>query len=208
MDIALFFKGMILGFSIAAPVGPIGILCIRRTLQYGKLSGLVSGTGAAVADAIYAIIAAFGLTMISNFLVAGEYWFQLLGGFFMIYLGGKIFFTKLIPNRAEVAHKTLLNDFFSVFILTLTNPMTILSFFAVFAAIGLSSINAPFFDAFLLVLGVFLGSFAWWFILSEGVALFRGKISDEFMLWVNRFAGVTIFLFGLIALLALVTRSS
>lgn len=203
MDITLFFKGMILGFSIAAPVGPIGILCIRRTLQYGKLSGLISGIGAATADVIYAIIAAFGLTMISNFLIAGEYWFQLLGGFFMIYLGAKIFFTKLIPNSREVAHKTLLSDFFSVFILTLTNPMTILSFFAVFAAIGLSSINDSFFDASLLVLGVFLGSFAWWFILSEGVALFRKKIGDEFMLWVNRFAGVTIFLFGLIALLAL-----
>ena len=94
MEIGFFLKGIVLGFSIAAPVGPIGILCIRRTLQFGRFSGLFSGLGAAAADVVYAVIAAFGLTFISNFLIAGQFWFQLIGGFFLIYLGWKTFFGK------------------------------------------------------------------------------------------------------------------
>lgn len=175
MEISFLLKGIILGFSIAAPVGPIGILCIRKTLQFGRFSGLFSGLGAAVADVIYAIIAAFGLTFISNFLMAGQFWLRLIGGGFLLYLGWKTFFAKVSDKTKEISHTTLLNDFVSTFFLTITNPMTILSFLAVFAGLGLSSIQGSYLEAAVLVVGVFLGSAAWWLLLSEGVTLFRKR---------------------------------
>lgn len=202
MNIDFFLKGLILGFSIAAPVGPIGILCIRKTLQFGRFSGFVSGLGAALADAIYAIIAAFGLTFIADFLLAGQFWFRLFGGGFLIYLGWNTFFAKPNAQSKDVLHTTLLNDFASTFFLTLTNPMTILSFLAVFAGLGLSSIEGDYVSASVLVLGVFLGSAMWWLTLSEGVTLFREKVSENVMTWINRIAGLIIFGFGIAALLA------
>lgn len=204
MEISFLLKGIILGFSIAAPVGPIGILCIRRTLQFGRFSGLFSGLGAAVADMIYAIIAAFGLTFISNFLVAGQFWLRLIGGGFLLYLGWKTFFAKVSDKTKEISHTTFLNDFVSTFFLTITNPMTILSFLAVFAGLGLSSIQGSYFEAAALVVGVFLGSAAWWLLLSEGVTLFRKKVSDKVMRWINRVAGMIIVVFGIAALLTVI----
>ena len=204
MEISFFLKGIILGVTIAAPVGPIGILCIRRTLQFGRFSGLFSGLGAAAADVIYAIIAAFGLTFISNFLVAGQFWLRLIGGIFLLYLGWKTFFAKVSNKTKEISHTTLLNDFVSTFFLTITNPMTILSFLAVFAGLGLSSIRGSYLESSALVVGVFLGSAAWWLILSEGVTLFRKKVSDKVMRWINRMAGMIISAFGIAALYTLV----
>ncbi|MBS0629378.1 MAG: LysE family transporter [Verrucomicrobia bacterium] len=203
MELGFFLKGMLLGFSIAAPVGPIGVLCIRRTLQYGRFSGLFSGLGAAFADAIYALIAAFGLTFISNLLLKGELWIRLIGGIFLLYLGWKTFSASPSDKTGKVSHTTLLNDFFSTFFLTLSNPMTILAFIAVFAGIGLSSIEGTYIDAAELVVGVFLGSAIWWLMLSEGVTLFRKKVSQKVMLWINRIAGIIIIGFGLAALISL-----
>lgn len=197
----VFLKGLILGFSIAAPVGPIGILCIRKTLQFGRLSGLFSGLGAATADMIFGIIAAFGLTVISNVLLAGQFWLRIIGGGFLLYLGMKTFFSKAaIEKKHNVHHATLLNDFISTFFLTITNPMTILSFLAIFAGIGLPKSQGHFIHAGLLVFGVFLGSAIWWFILCEFVTLFRRKIEQKMMIWINRFAGIIIVGFGLLAL--------
>ncbi len=203
MELGFFLKGIILGFSIAAPVGPIGVLCIRRTLQYGRFSGLFSGLGAALADAIYAVIAAFGLTFISNFLIAGQFWLHLIGGAFLLYLGWRTFSSKPAEKARPVSHTSLLNDFVSTFFLTLSNPLTILAFVAVFAGIGLSSIKGTYIDAAALVVGVFLGSAIWWLILSEGVTLFRKKVSQKVMLWINRTAGIIIACFGLAALISL-----
>lgn len=204
MSFDFLIKGMILGFSIAAPVGPIGVLCIRKTLQYGRFSGLFSGLGAAFADAIYAAIAAFGLTVISNFLLSGQLWLRIIGGGFLIYLGWKTFTAKPLAESKDISHTTLLNDFVSTFFLTLTNPMTILSFLAVFAGIGLSSVRGDYFQAGALVFGVFLGSAIWWFILSEGVTLFRKRVSQKVMTWINRIAGLIILGFGMAALLSTV----
>lgn len=198
---SFFLKGIILGFSIAAPVGPIGVLCIRRTLQFGRFSGLFSGLGAAIADMIYAVIAAFGLTFISNFLMSGQFWLQLIGGGFLLYLGWKTFFSKVGGKPSDISHSTLMNDFLSTFFLTITNPMTILSFLAVFAGLGLSNIQGSYVEAALLVMGVFLGSAAWWLLLSEGVTLFRKKVSEKVMKWINRVAGMIITAFGLAALI-------
>jgi threonine/homoserine/homoserine lactone efflux protein len=203
MTADFFLKGMVLGFSIAAPVGPIGILCIRKTLQYGRLSGLFSGLGAAVADAIYAVIAAFGLTFIANFLLAGQFWLGLIGGIFLLYLGWKTFIAKPIAQSKTIAHTTLWNDFISTFFLTITNPMTILSFLAIFAGLGLSNVQGDYFQASALVFGVFVGSAIWWLSLSEGVTLFRKKVSQKVMTWINRLAGIIIFGFAVGILLNL-----
>jgi threonine/homoserine/homoserine lactone efflux protein len=199
-ELKLFIKGIILGFSVAAPVGPIGILCIRRTLEYGRLSGFVSGLGAAFADMLYAIIAAFGLTFISNVLTAGQDWLQLAGGIFLLYLGWKTFIAKPRENLNQPVHKSLLNDFFSVFFLTVTNPMTILAFLGVFAALGFTTSSGNYLEASTLVLGVFLGSAAWWLMLSEGVTLFRKKVTGQVMQWINRISGSLIFGFGVVVL--------
>lgn len=202
MELNFFVKGIILGFCIAAPVGPIGILCIRRTLQYGRFSGLVSGLGAAFADTLYGIITAFGLTYISSFLLAWQFWFQLFGGIFLFYLGLKTFYSKPSEQDISISHKNLIKDFTSTFFLTLSNPMTILAFLAVFTGLGLSKTTGSATSASMLVLGVFLGSALWWLILSEGITFFRKKISVKLMIWINRFAGLMICIFGLWALCA------
>lgn len=204
MDISLLLKGIVLGFAIAAPVGPIGILCIRRTLHYGRLSGLFSGLGAALADSFYAVIAAFSLTLISNFLIAGQFWFRLIGGMFLLYLGLKTIFASVAVKSSDVSHTTLLGDFVSTFFLTVSNPMTILFFVGIFASLGFSNIQGSYLKPLTFVFGVFLGSAAWWLLLSEGVALFRKKVSQVFMLWLNRIAGTLIAAFGIAALCTLI----
>lgn len=196
----LFIKGYILGFAVAAPVGPIGLLCIRRTVQFGRLSGLFSGLGAALADTIYGFIAAFGITLISDFLLAEQKWLRLFGGAFLIFLGFRTFMAKHVTEQA-VTHKTLLSDFVSTFILTLTNPLTILAYVAIFAGLGIA--EKHFLHALWLVGGVFLGSVTWWLILSEGVTLFRKRVTNEVMVWINRVAGILIAVFGLLAWLSI-----
>jgi len=201
MDWSFFLKGILLGFSIAAPVGPIGALCIRRTFQYGRWSGLCSGLGAATADTIYGIIAAFGLTLISNFLLEYQFWLRLIGGIFLLYLGAKVFFSKTAEiTHTHVTHKTLFSDYISTFFLTITNPLTIISYLAVFAGLGLTSTHGHYAYAIQVVIGVFLGSGLWWLILAEGITLFRKRITPRIMTWVNRVAGVTIGGFGVFAL--------
>lgn len=202
MDLNFILKGVVLGFSIAAPVGPIGILCIRRTLQFGRFSGLFSGLGAAAADTVFGIIAAFGMTFISNFLLNSQPYLHLIGGVFLIYLGLKTFFHKPIEKLQAVQHKSLIGDFISTFFLTITNPMTILSYVAIFAGLGLSNQSTSYPNAIGLVGGVFLGSALWWLLLSEGVTLFRKKVSQKVMLWINRMAGIIITGFGIAALVS------
>lgn len=207
MNFDFLLTGLILGFSIAAPVGPIGILCIRKTLEFGKLSGLFSGLGAACADAIFASVAAFGLTVISNFLLAEQFWLRLIGGGFLLYLGWKTFFSTPVSGTTHISHTTLFNDFVSTFFLTITNPLTVFSFIAVFAGLGLSSIHKNSLQASGLVLGVFLGSAIWWLLLSEGVTLFRKRVSHKVMIGINRLAGLMIAGFGLAVLLSLLFLS-
>jgi len=203
MDFDFFLKGVILGFSIAAPVGPIGVLCIRKTLQFGGYSGFISGLGAAFADAIYAVIAAFGLTFISNFLLTGKLWIHLVGGGFLLYLGWSTFIAKPAPESKETSHMSFLGDFISTFFLTITSPMTILAFLAIFAGLGLSCDPGEYLKAGQLVLGVFIGSALWWLILSGGVTLFRKRVSPKVMTWINRIAGLIIFSFGVAALISI-----
>lgn len=203
MDISFLFRGVVIGFSIAAPVGPIGVLCIRRTLTEGRISGLISGLGAASADAIYGCIAGFGLTLISGLLVSHQLGLRLIGGCFLIYLGIKTFLAKPATEAATATGKGLAGAYFSTLLLTITNPMTIIAFAAVFAGLGFATPSHHYLDAGILVLGVFLGSALWWLLLSAGVSLLRSKLNSNRLQWINRLCGLIILIFGAGALLSL-----
>ena len=205
MALNFMLKGMAIGFTIAAPVGPIGILCIRRSLAEGRQIGLATGLGAASADAAYGCIAGFGLTIVSSFLVGQRGWLAFLGGSFLCCLGVRTFISKPAEQAAEVRGPGLLSAYFSTLFLTLTNPMTILSFAAVFAGFGLGA-TPDYLAAGTLVAGVFLGSALWWLLLSSGVALFRSRVSSTWMQTVNRLSGGVLFAFGLYALSMLFFR--
>lgn len=199
----LFLQGLLIGFCIAAPVGPIGILCIQRTLAYGRLSGLFTGLGAATADSLYGVVAAYGLTFISNFLIGQEFWFKLVGGIFLIYLGLQTFGIKPAQDAAKLVHRGLVSDYFSTVLLTVTNPTTILSFVAVFAGLGLGKSSGDYVSATMMVLGVFLGSALWWLILSASVSVLKHQISSNILQYINKISGLVILSCGLLALLSL-----
>lgn len=203
MDAGVLLRGLVIGFSIAAPVGPIGVLCIRRTLAEGRAHGFVSGLGAATADAIYGSVAAFGLTFVSSLLVSQQTWLRLVGGAFLCYLGVKTFLARPPGGGAAAGRGGLAGAYASTFFLTLTNPMTILSFAAIFAGLGLGGAAGTYAAAGVMVLGVFLGSALWWLILSGGIAPLRAQFGPSGLGWVNRLAGVIIAGFGALALLSL-----
>ena len=184
----MFLQGIFLGFSIAAPVGPIGVLCIRRTLADGRLAGFLSGLGAASADMLYGAIAAFGLTAVMDLLVGAQFWLRAVGGLFLLYLGIRTFFAKPASESASARGGTgLLAAYAStfLFLLTVTNPMTILAFLPADATMNAASSTS-------IVLGVFLGSAAWWLALSGLVSLVREKFTPAWMQWVNRASGAII----------------
>src|SRR4051794_24657462 len=192
----MVWKGIVLGFSIAAPVGPIGLLCIRRTLADGRAAGLTTGLGAAAADCAYGFMAALGLTAVSSILVSHQWWIQLLGGLFLCYLGISTFLSKPANAPANLQSSGLWLNFGSTFLLTIMNPMTILSFVAVFAGLGLASAGVAYGESAMLVLGVFVGSAAWWFLLSGLTSMLRQKVTTGAMQWVNRASGVLVLCFG------------
>jgi threonine/homoserine/homoserine lactone efflux protein len=197
-------KGLIIGLSIAVPVGPIGILCIRRTLNQGRIIGFFSGLGAATADALYGAIAGFGLTFLSNFLIGHQIWLRLIGGGLLLILGARTFISKPAEPGASVEGKSVWSAYFSTFFLTVTNPMTILFFAAVFAGLGVGTAGDHYVSAAILVAGVFTGSALWWLILSGFTGLLRGLFNFKRLQWLNRISGLIIIGFGLVAFLSLV----
>lgn len=205
-NLSFLIKGLLIGLSIAAPVGPIGVLCIRRTLAKGLFSGLASGLGAATADAFYGTVAGFGLAFVSSFVINQQFSLRLIGGIFLIGLGIKIFLSKPSQEAKSITENAAFGDYASTFFLTLTNPATILSFAAIFAGLGLGSTNGSYFSASILVLGVFSGSALWWLILSAGVNALRRKLNEKALIWVNRISASIILAFGLIALATILRR--
>ena len=197
-----FLKGIVLGFSIAAPVGPIGVLCIRRTLSYGMMNGFLTGLGAATADTVYGFVAAFGVTAVTAFLLDYQFYLRLIGGLFLLYLGYTTFRTNPAEKAAEASGDGRVGAYVSTFFLTLTNPMTIMSFAAVFAGVGLGVESASYSSAGVLVAGVFTGSMLWWLTLSKLVDVFRAKVDQRMLKWVNRLAGAIIAVLGVWSLLA------
>ena len=190
-------KGLAVGIVIAVPVGPVGVMCIRRTIFEGKAAGFVSGLGAATADALFGCIAAFGLTFVSEWLIGYHQWLRIAGGCYLLYIGCSALLAAPEAKRpSEPDAESLLRDFLSTFALTLTNPITILAFLGIFSAIGLGGGDATFARAAILVLGVWLGSLLWWLTLTFGLGSLFQSFEARHLKWINRASGVILFLSG------------
>jgi len=196
-------KGLIIGLSISVPVGPIGILCIRRTLSRGRMVGFLSGLGAATADGLYGAIAGFGLTFLVDFLIGKQIWLRLIGGALLCILGAKTFLSKPAEQGAAEDGSNRWHAYLSTFFLTLTNPLTILFFVAVFAGLGIGNEGGHYLLAGILVSGVFVGSGMWWLVLSGFTGLLQKLLNPKRLQWLNRISGLIILGFGLFALLDL-----
>lgn len=197
---SLLLKGLIVGFCLAAPVGPIAALCVQRTISKSWLSGLVSGLGAAVADAFYGAVAAFGATIISEFLIAERSWMQRIGGVILIFMGLRLFLTKAIEEKNETNGKGLAGDFLSTFLLTLTNPMTFVAFAAVFTTMGIGAVRGRPILTAELVGGVFLGSELWWLVLCGGAHALRKHFDFRKLTTMNRATGIFVIGVGVVYL--------
>ncbi len=198
-----FLRGLLIGLSVAAVVGPMSILCIQRTLSKGQLYGIVSGLGIATADAVYGSVAAFGLTVIASLLVSQSGWLRLIGGLFLVYLGIKTALSRPATQAAQAQAHGYAGAYISTLLLTLTNPLTILSFVAIFAGLGVGEGARHTGAAALVVGGVFSGSTLWWCLLTGSVGLLRQKFTPLWLLWINRAASAVLTLFGIVVLLGL-----
>jgi threonine/homoserine/homoserine lactone efflux protein len=190
----IFLKGLAFGFLLAATVGPMWILCLRRTLAFGPAAGLASGMGIAVADGLYGAVAAFGLTAISGFLLGYSFWIGLVGAAFLIYLGIKTLISQPSALQPDAENQGFVKAFLATLALTLANPPTILAFVAIFAGLGLTS--SSYAAAALITLGVFLGSASWWLILAAGAGALRGRIGPGLMRGINIVSGLSILAFA------------
>ena len=198
MDTGLFLRGLVLGFTIAAAVGPISLLVIRRTLAEGRVVGLVSGMGVATADGTYGAIAAFGLTAVTELLVDWRRALGIAGGLFLLWLAYKTF-TSVPGEAAETDRRRgLPGAYLSMLGLTVTNPMTILSFAALFVGLGVTGGHPA--GATVLTLGVFAGSSLWWVLLTTVLAAFRSRLTANGMRRINMASGLLIGAFALVAI--------
>lgn len=196
------FDGMKIGFLASIPLGPIGVLCIRRTLQKGRLSGFVSGVGAATSDTIYATIACFSLSYIVAFIEEQSFWLRIAGAVVLILLGLYIFRSNPAQQlRKQRQGKTnLLNDYVSTFLLTISNPLVVFILLAFFAGFGVIVPDSGIAHQLILVFGVFIGASCWWLTLTSLFGFFRSKVNLRRLFWFNKIAGLVIIVFVIVAL--------
>ena len=200
--LTFLLKGVLVGIVIAVPVGPVGVLCVRRTIFEGRLFGFVSGLGAASADTVFGVIAGFGLTVISDALLGFQDWLRAAGGLFLLWIGIEGLRKRVVATaRPKRSANNLFGAYLTTFALTISNPVTILAFVGIFAGVGFAGHEATLGRAAMLVLGVLLGSLFWWAGLSLGTGLFRKRFSERHLVWLNRASGAILTLSGL-ALLA------
>jgi threonine/homoserine/homoserine lactone efflux protein len=193
---SLLVKGLIVGFCLAAPVGPIAALVIQRTIAKRWLAGFLSGLGAATADALYGAVAAFGATVISDFLINERSWLQHIGGAILILLGIRLLLTRA-PKERPANGKGHAGDYLSTLVLTLTNPMTFVAFAAIFTTMGIGAVRGHSLLTAELLGGVFLGSAAWWTLLSVGARAVRHRFDFKKLTIVNRATGVFVIAVGI-----------
>jgi threonine/homoserine/homoserine lactone efflux protein len=191
-------KGIAVGIVIAVPVGPVGVLCVRRTIFEGRLFGFLSGLGAASADTIFGVVAGFGLTVVSDILLDYQTWLRAAGGLFLVYVGVNALRKHI--TRCETPERNaenLLSAYLSTFALTITNPVTILAFLGIFAGVGFTGEEATLGRAGMLVAGVLLGSLIWWLGISLGAGLFRKSFGERHLVLLNRISGGILTLSGI-----------
>lgn len=199
MDFLYLIEGAVIAFSLAAPIGPVGILCIRRTLQRGVRPGLVIGVSAAVCDMVNSIVAAFGITLVSDFIALQQHWIRVVGGIILLAIGYGTFRTRPLADKAVKASGGHTWAVSSTALLTFTNPLTLFAYAAAFAAIGVKNIVGHPASGLMLVAGVFLGSLTWFVLLTAVVRRFEEKAVRVGLRLVNRIAGSVLMLCGLYA---------
>lgn len=202
-DLPLPLRSLMIGFTIAATVGPITLLVVRRTIEHGRVYGLASGMGVAMADASYAGIAAFGLTAVTSLLLTGHLLLGVVGGIVIVLLGIRIMRSRAATVARDVERPGLFGAFATIYGLTMTNPLTILIFAAIFAGLGFAN-GASYVDAAVITGSVWLGSALWWIVLTGVVAWARERVSARALVWVNRVSGAALIVFGVLAVLAAV----
>jgi threonine/homoserine/homoserine lactone efflux protein len=202
-ELGWLLRGLAIGIAVAAPIGPVNVLCMHRTLAHGRLNGFISGLGAAAADATFGLVAAFGVTVVADFLMGQQSWLRLGGGIFLLALGVRIFLARPAAPAVETDRHGLGWAIASTYLLTITNPLTILSFIGIFAGAGLGQGETGYAGAAIIVLGVFLGSCLWWLALSFGIGMVRHRLDERGLQWINRGSGALIFVFGIGALASL-----
>ena len=205
--IYMLFQGMLVGFMASIPLGPIGLICIQRTLSGNRWAGFVSGMGAATADTIFAILAAFSLSFITSFIESKVYWLKAIGGIIIIIMGLTTFYKRVGRSQVRSYKKsTLFSNYFSVFFLTMTNPAYIMIFVVLFAAIGVKSSDSGILLNFLLIAGVLVGASVWWFFLTWLINKARGRFNLHHIWWINKITGSVIVLIGALIILSLIVR--
>ena len=205
MSFWLLIKGMLMGLLVSAPLGPVGVLCIQRTINRGVKSGFISGIGAASADTFYAIIAVLGLGFVIDFIKTEKYWIQLIGALLIMLFAVKIFYTNPaveIRNKRNKKSKPL-EEFLSVFFVTLSNPAVFFAFIAFFAWFNVVSEEASLLSAFILIGGIFTGAIIWWYTLSAVINKYRRKIRLKNIWWLNKIMGIIVFICGVITIIEL-----
>jgi threonine/homoserine/homoserine lactone efflux protein len=208
MFLTLIVKGIVIGFLVSIPLGPIGVLVIQRTVNKSRMAGLLSGMGAALSDTLYAIIAGFSLTYIVDFIREYEILFQSIGALVVLALGIHIFFKNPVSDlrRNRTRGNTHFKDIVSTFLVTFSNPLSVFVFLAIFTSSGVAmSLEQPY-HSIIVILGIFTGAFIWWFSLSGIVSLFRHKINLRILWWINKTAGVLIVLFVLITVVVVIEK--
>ena len=198
-DLQLLMRGVAAGLAISAPVGPVNVLCVSRTISKGRAAGVKAGLGAALADTIYGAIAGFSIHLVIAFLIREVFWIRLFGGILLMGIGVIYYRKKPQPFREKNGAEAD-SDITSTFFLTLTNPTTVLSFLAVLAALHLDGRRA-WWQTLFLVAGIFLGAMIWWILLAGAANHYRDRFDDRAMLWMNRIAGMAIGGFGFLTLL-------
>ena len=204
MDILFIIQGLAIGIAVSVPLGPIGVLVIQRTINKGFISGLVTGTGASAADIVYAIIAGFSITLIKDFLINNQMPIRIIGGLFLVFVGVKITFANPAKQIRKFRNKgnRYFSDFLTSFLVTISNPITILAFGAIFASFQIITNDTGKFDIAVLIMLIFIGALIWWIILIAIISIFRKKIRLRNLLWINRITGFLIVLFAIFVIIS------
>lgn len=194
--------GMVVGLMIAMPIGPINLMCMQRALQYGFLSGVATGVGAALGDGLFAAISAFGLTWIAELIEGNVFWLQLFGGVLLVAMGLRTVMTSpamgvKLPDRTWVHHGGLIG---TTFLITITNPAPLLGFIAIFSGLGGVVEGSNYSAAGQLVVAVVIGSFLWWALVARVVTYFRERLTERRLKMINTASGVLILVFGVVVL--------
>lgn len=196
MDVSLVIQGMVIGLTLAAPVGPIALICIRRTVAEGKFHGIASGLGVATADSFYAAVAVLGLTAISGFIISNEELFRTVASIGLILIGVKIYLTVPPGICTSEEHGTYLKDYLSMVAIAIVNPLTLLFFVAILPGFGVVFPGTSFLSSIEFVAGIFLGSTAWWVFLCTSLGSVRSCISSDNLRTINRVSGILITCIG------------